>query len=399
MKSPKKILTGVIILLVLSAAGAGVWWRVRGAGKESAATPSGSTANNGPAPANSADSTFSTDLPIPVEGAQVVRGDLILEVRASGQAAAWQGTSVRALVAGQLKNVAVRENMPVTEGATLMRIDPTELQLALDDAKAQLDRANATFREQTIGDDRITDPAVKAEREKAARIRSGVDGAEVAVRRAEMNLARTTITAPFAGRVAGVKVVLGQHVSAGEELLQIVDIDPIKVEVQVLESEIGQLRAGGKAVITFAAFPGEPFRGTIETINPMVDQQTRQARVTVLVPNGSGRILPGMYASVVLDARHLANRILVPRSSILERDVDRRTMLFVFSGEGTEGVAEWRYVTVGMGNSQQVEIVPNPETKMVEPGEIVLTGGHYTLTHGARIKLTENAAAEGGRPR
>jgi len=74
-------------------------------------------------------------------------------------------------------------------------------------------------------------------------------------------------------------------------------------------------------------------------------------------------------------------------------------MLFVFSGNGTEGTAEWRYVTVGLGNSRYVEIIDNPETKMVEPGEIVLVGGHMTLTHGARIKLTENAAVEGGRPR
>jgi hypothetical protein len=106
-----------------------------------------------------------------------------------------------------------------------------------------------------------------------------------------------------------------------------------------------------------------------------------------------------MYASVVLDARRLPNRILVPRSAILERDVDRRKMLFVFSGEGTEGTAEWRYVTVGLGNSTQVEILEHPETKLVAPGEIVLTSGHYSLTHGARIVLTENAAAAGGRPR
>ncbi|MGD8278381.1 MAG: hypothetical protein PVH00_10165, partial [Gemmatimonadota bacterium] len=84
-----------------------------------------------------------------------------------------------------------------------------------------------------------------------------------------------------------------------------------------------------------------------------------------------------------------------------ERDVDRRTMLFVFDGEGTEGTAEWRYVTPGLRNSKYVQIIEDPEPGIgvVEPGEIVLVGGHYTLTHGARIRLTENAAAEGGRPR
>jgi hypothetical protein len=106
---------------------------------------------------------------------------------------------------------------------------------------------------------------------------------------------------------------------------------------------------------------------------------------------------------VTLDAQHLPDRILVPRSAILERDVDRRQLLFVFDGDGTTGVAEWRYVQTGLGNSQFVEILQNPDpnsgAKTVAPGEIVLVDGHYTLTHGARISLVENTAAAGGRPR
>jgi RND family efflux transporter MFP subunit len=189
-------------------------------------------------------------------------------------------------------------------------------------------------------------------------------------------------------------------VNAGEELLQVLEINPIKVEVQVLESEVGYLAAGGTARMTFAAFPGESFTGRIETINPLVDNVTRQAKVTVSMPNPNGRILPGMYANVVLDARHIPNSIMVPRSAILERDVDRRRMLFVFDGEGQEGLAEWRYVTVGLGNSQYVQILESEETDMVRPGEIVLTEGHMMLTHGARVQLTENVrAVEGGRPR
>jgi membrane fusion protein, multidrug efflux system len=393
----KKILITLVVLIVLGAAGAGIWYRVKGS-SSTGDTGSNASANDGDAPAVSADSAFSTDLPIPVEGAQVVKQDLILEVRASGQAAAWQGTGIKAQVAGTVKSVPVRENSSVNAGDVLVLLDSSEVQLTYDDAVANLARAQATYREQTIGDDRI-EASLREERAAAARIRSGVDQAEIAVKKAALDLRRTHITAPFGGRVAFMKVVPGQRVNAGEEVLQVVDINPIKVEVQVLESEVGYLRAGGGADITFAAFPGEPFKGTIETINPVVDQATRQARVTVRVPNPQGRLLPGMYANVTLDARHLPDRTLVPREAILERDVDRRTMLFVFNGDGTEGTAEWRYVTVGLGNSKYVEIVDNPETKMVYPGEIVLVGHHNTLVHGARVKLTENAAADGGRPR
>ena len=79
-------------------------------------------------------------------------------------------------------------------------------------------------------------------------------------------------------------------------------------------------------------------------------------------------------------------------AAILERD--RRSMLFVFapnSDGSSTGLAKWRYVTTGLENDSQVEIVENPETDMVQPGEIVLTGGHQTLVHDARVRLTQKA--------
>jgi len=134
--------------------------------------------------------------------------------------------------------------------------------------------------------------------------------------------------------------------------------------------------------------------GTVQTINPVVDGGTRTARVTVIVPNPGGRILPGMYARVALEAQRFDNRVLVPRSAILERD--RRTMLFVFDGSGDTGLAKWRYVTTGLQNDSLVEIVPAAETDSVKPGEVVLTEGHYTLIHDARIRLVEALADSAG---
>ena len=117
----------------------------------------------------------------------------------------------------------------------------------------------------------------------------------------------------FDGGVA--RHVAGVGLEFDDELATVVDLDPIKVEVQVLESEVGHLAQGRKARVTFAAFPDEAFTGTIQTINPVVDQTTRTARVTVLVPNPARRVLPGMYARVSLEARRFPDRVIVPRSA------------------------------------------------------------------------------------
>ena len=231
--------------------------------------------------------------------------------------------------------------------------------------------------------------SLTADRAAFARSKTGLEAAEVRLRKAQLDLSRTRITSPFGGRVATLKVVPGQWVRAGDELMTIVALDPIKVEVQVLESEVGYLAPGRKARVSFAAFPA-PFIGTVQTINPVVDGGTRTARVTVVVPNPGGRILPGMYARVQLDAQRFENRVLVPRSAILERD--RRSMLFVFDGTGDTGLAKWRYVTTGLQNDSVVEIVPSAETDSVQPGEVVLTEGHYTLIHDARVRLVQALA-------
>lgn len=347
------------------------------------------------------ESGSNSELSIPVEGQPVIQDTLVLAVSAAGQVAPWRQSIATALVAGQVRGVHAVENAPVGGNAPLVSIDPTEYELALAEAQARLRSAEAQYRETTLFDERIADTNVRADRQKAARAKSGLDQAEVAVAKAKIELARSRVRAPFAGRVANVKVQPGQWVRPGDELMTIVELSRVKVEVQVLEGQIAFLTPGRSARVHFAAFPGESFIGRIETINPMVDQSTRSARVVVSVPNPEGKLLPGMYARVSLDARRFADRVLVPRSSILERD--RRKMLFVFEPSeegGTRGFAKWRYVTTGLENDTHVEIVESEDTEMVTAGEIVLTAGHQTLVHDARVRVTERSdTIQNARPR
>ncbi|MEJ2185418.1 MAG: efflux RND transporter periplasmic adaptor subunit [Gemmatimonadota bacterium] len=386
----RKRLLGIGIFVILAAVlGTGMYLRIRGHGSNEAAAES----PGGEAPDVSASSAFATDVAIPVSGAPVIRDTLVLRVTASGQAAAWRQAVLTAQVKGRVVRLPVRENQNVRSGALLLALDSTEYGLNVEDAAAQLRRVQAEYQALTLFDSRtIQDSVVRAEREKNARAKSGLDAAEVALRRARFELQQTRVRAPFPGRVASVNVVVGQMANAGTDLLTVVDLDSIKVEVQVLEGEVGYLTPGRRAQVRFSAFPDEVFEGRVATVNPMVDEQTRTAKVTVTVPNPDGRILPGMYARVSLDAQRLPDRILVPRSAILERD--RRTMLFVYE----DGYAKWRYVTTGLENEDYVEIVPNSDTEMVKPGEIVLTDGHYTLIHDARVRLVDDVKAAGGRP-
>ena len=391
-KTTLGIVTAVIIVAV---GGLGIYLRLRPDPAEEQAATSEEETTSLPVPEASL-ASFARRAQ-PVTGARVLMDTLWLRVRASGQAAAFRRATLLARVSGQVRDVMVRENDSVGTDTHLVQIDTTEYALALARANTNLTRAQADYEQIILFDDEITDARVREERARVARSRSGLDEARVSMREAELRLSWTHINAPFGGRVADLRVVPGQYVAERDELVTVVELNPIKVEVQVLESEIGLLEEGRRATMTLAAFPDETFTGRIETINPVVDLETRAARVTVVLSNPDGRIKPGMYASVSLDAQHFTDRVLVPRSAVLERD--RRTMLFVFNEEeGDIGRTEWRYVTTGLENDQVVEIVEDPETSMVSPGEIVLVDGHHFLGHDAAIQLAgEETAAGSGR--
>ena len=393
MSTSRRLIGSFVVFIIVAGSLGGAWWRINKAGSSDS---NGAEIDDGNRPEVSATGTFSTSLAIPVSGGEAVRDTLVISVSAAAEAAAERMAPLAARVQGRIVRLYVHENQVVRAGALLAAIDSTEYELDVANAQAQLSQAEATYRELTLFDDEITDPEVRAERDRVARARSGMDQAEVALERAQLQLSRTKIRAPFSGRVASIEFVEGQEANVGDRLMTVVDLDPIRVEVQVLESEVGYLAPGRNASILFSAFPEETFTGTVETINPVVEQGTRTARVTVRVPNPEGRILPGMYARVSIEAREFPDRLLVPRSAILERD--RRDMLFVYEPDGNEGLAKWRYVTTGLMNDSLVEILENPETDMVEPGEIVLIDGHYTLIHDARVRLVANVRAEGGRP-
>ena len=400
MASSRRMISVTTVVLVLGLLGGGIWWRlgseaesseeVDGAGQEEVSTEAS------PPAAQPSASTFAGNVPDPAEGAPAVRDTLWSYVHASGAARAVLIDTLAALVDGTVRGVSVIENRAVVEGQVLLEIDTTELALEVSRLRADVLARQADYDILTMFDDvEIDDAGPRGERAEVARASSGLTAARVALAEAERQLSRATVRAPFAGRIADLVVSPGQELGVGDDLMTVVGLDPIDIEANVLESAIPDLVEGRAAEVRFAAFPGETFTGRIRSVNPVVSAERRAVRVVVRMSNPGGRIKPGMYARVQLQARAHPDLVMVPRSAILERGVgERRTMLFVFE----DGLAKWRYVTVGPENERFAAILPSEETDMVEAGEIVLTDGHHYMAHDTRVRLVESVFAAGGRP-
>lgn len=362
--------------------------------------------------------------PTPIEALAVHSGDLSLRAEATGYLQAWREIGVIAEASGKVVWGGVEEGQWVDGGTPLFRLDDRERRIELAEAEAELLKVRANyaifvnFREEENSaaetDDRRSMAAIDsrvayqqaqelynqgiiAEREllKARRrhetaetltgdqqveVQAAVTGltqVEQQLERAHLALRRCQLTAPFAGRVADLKIAVGQQIAAGQECLVLLDESRLKVEVDVLEADVVWLRAGAPARVRVPALRDRVFQGRIHTINPRVATETGTGRVTVVIDNPDRALMPGLFAFVELETRRLSDRLLVPADAVLVRQ--GRDVVFRVENE----LAQWRYVTVGARTQEWVEIADGLST-----GDQVAVAGHLALAHGSAVAVS-----------
>jgi Cu(I)/Ag(I) efflux system membrane fusion protein len=158
--------------------------------------------------------------------------------------------------------------------------------------------------------------------------------------------------APITGVVMEKKAISGQMVRAGEELYRLADLTSIWVIADVAEQDIGQVRIGAPARITFRAFPDQPVEGRVTFVLHELDARTRTGKVRIEVKNPQHRIKHEMFADVEIDAAAgEPKRLTVPTSALI--DSGSRQVVIVERGEG---LFEPRPVKLGMRSDGFVEI-------------------------------------------
>ena len=367
---------------------------------------------------------------VSVTAAAAHRGELVMRITANGIAEAERLLRVAAEVQGKIDEVAVSEGTWVEAGSLLVSLDDFELQLTRDQTEEALLNRVMVFADKQLqipGETATGNPGDSSEkaidflrrmiseegyqtlraqpqmeerlselsREDLFAAQAELTAQRVALERAELNLARAKITAPFGGQVAGIEAtsgpnskswpVVGQHVGQGNELMLLVDPDPIHLRVEVIESEISFVREGRRAEVEFQALPGETFYGTIEAVDPVVDADRKTLSVLVTLPNPDHRLKPGMFAQVVLDTEIFQDRLLVPADAVLVRD-QNRPLVFVVQNRR----AQWSYITPGLQNDEWIEVLDG-----VAEGDLIITSGHFTLAHDTPVNVIDPEGGEG----
>lgn len=345
--------------------------------------------------------------------------DFILLAEATGHLAPWRRADISAEASGLVEERLVEEGSQVSTGDVLLRLDDRDEQIALEEARSRVLEAQIQYADIRIGSANASGPdsariaeaertfqraqaahedgSITLEELQVARreydatvlrsgarrpeveaVRSGLEQAEQAVERAELQLSRKTVRAPFGGRIADLDVEIGQRIGAGTMVMRLLDDSRMKVTVDVLEADLVGLTVNGAARVRIPAMADTTVSGRIFSINPAVDPQTGTGRVTVELSNPRGDLLSGLFAYVRLESGRLPNRIVVPADAVLVRQ--GRDLVFLVQ----DGRAQWTYVTIGRRSGDLIEIMEH-----VASGDSIAVSGHHALSHDARVEVGE----------
>lgn len=182
---------------------------------------------------------------------------------------------------------------------------------------------------------------------------------------------------PVTGVVMEKKAIEGMMMKAGDEIVRLADLSSIWVIADVAEQDIGQIRLGAKAKVTFEAYPNETFEGRVTFMLHELDATTRTAKVRIEVANPDHRLKHEMFADVVINAgAGDPERLSVPLSALI--DSGNRQVVLVDRGEGR---FEPRQVKVGMRGEGFVEIKEG-----VKAGENVVVAANFLIDAESNLK-------------
>lgn len=286
---------------------------------------------------------------------------------------------VRSEVDGLVTEINFDEGQRVEKGQLLVALDASKFQAQLSQTEANLKLAQTSFdrTKQLLNDNLIS----QQEFDTASATFAG-NQAAVDLRRREMK--DTRIIAPFSGITGSRLVSAGQVISKSTLLTSLVDLDTVKVEVNVPERYLRQLKIGQKVAFNVAAYPGEKFTGEVYFIAPQLDTSTRTALVKARIANPDAKLRGGMFAGLDLTLQLRDSALVIPEPAIINNgDI---TMVFALTPSNT---AVMKPVTLGLRIAGRAEVV-----KGLTEGEMVVVEGVQKLRPGASVKFgTEEAAA------
>lgn len=320
------------------------------------------------------------EMKMPVETAKVAMVALPSEFETVGSLRADASVTLRPEVAGKIETIHFQEGQHVAEGAPLFSLDPALAQAALNEANANLDNSRRAF-ERASG---LAGRQLIARSDlDTAKATLGVDQARAATARTMLD--KTVIRAPFAGTVGLRQVSIGDYITVGEPMVDLVKLDPLQVDFRIPEQQLSRVAAGQNVKLEVDAYPGKTFDGTVLAVDPIIDAAGRSALLRARVPNPDGTLRPGLFARLRIVYGTNPTALMIPEQAIWP-DGDQKKVFRVDNGK-----VKLVPVSLGIRQPGMVQVLDG-----LKEGDEVVTAGQMKLHDGMGVMPLPSAGAPDG---
>jgi membrane fusion protein (multidrug efflux system) len=312
----------------------------------------------------------------PVEVVRARAGQARQELRSVGTLASDESVEVACEIPGRITDISFQEGQSVRAGDVLVQLDNALTRAEAADAAAKLVLAEANFQRANSlsksgsGTQRARDEALAA-----------LETARATVELNRVRLDKMEIRAPFDGVVGLRRVSVGAFAQVGQVLVNLEKIDALKLDFQLPEMHLADVRVGMPIEILVDAFPGQTFAGQVYAIDPHLDVNGRSLRIRGRLANADLLLRPGLFARVTLRGEARSNVVLVPESAIVPRDGG--TVVYVVR----DGRAVETKVRLGRRLAGEVEVLEG-----LKPDETVVSAGQIRLRDGALVEIVSPEA-------
>jgi membrane fusion protein (multidrug efflux system) len=358
-------------LIILALVGAAAWWFWnREAPQAKTAEPS------------AAGGQITVAKPVTVEVAPVEARELARDISVVGSLRSNESVIVRPEIAGRIVSITFDEGAKVARGAVLVTLDDSVYRAELAQAEANLAR---DLRLQERGRQLHADNYISSTEMDQLDTAVKVDEAALALARARLQ--KTRLLAPFDGVLGLRRVSVGDYVGEGQDIVNIEDITPVKLDFRIPEGFLSEIRNGLPLTVHVDAYPGRNFDGRIAAIDPQVGATDRSISIRGEVPNADGLLRPGLFARVTLVLERLGKALTIPEQAIVPQG-DRHFVYRV-----NDGKAVMTEITLGQRKEGWAQVASG-----LSPQDRVVTAGIQKIKDGAPIEIQATPTGSTGSP-
>jgi RND family efflux transporter MFP subunit len=339
---------------------------------------------------------------VPVNVVTAERGTIEEKINFLGNIKGSKEIKVYSLIPTKIVKINVDIGDWINKNGVLAVVESDKIEQAVKQAKAGLEAAKAQYENLETEWERIKKlyednavsksqyDAITAQRDAA---RAGVAQLEAALATAKKQLEDTYIKAPIDGFISSRLLDVGDQASPQIPVFTVVEMDSVKIAIEVIESQINKIQIGQKACINVDAYPDTLFIGHISKISPTLNLMTRTSSAEVIIPNSDHKLKPGMFARVDVITDVKENALIIPKYSIIERTLleyiggnisGSKTVVNKYVYIVESEIAREIKVKTGIENGQIVEILQG-----MEEGDLVVSLGQHNLSDSTRVEIIE----------